>query len=199
MQEMAPPVDYSLPQRTLALILRGNRLLLGEKVSENSKVTVGHGLLNGPGGKLTRADVGETAVWHGKYAETPETCVCRETLDECGLVLSPESLQKQAVISFYWPAPKESWNQLVHVYMCSTFSGEPHDTDEMVGWGWHDVERLPWERMFQADKHWLPHILIDHRTIDAFFHYAPDLTSVRKYDIWDAVSGKRLEEYERLG
>jgi 8-oxo-dGTP diphosphatase len=198
MRTCVPSVDRSLPQRTLALVLREGRLLLGEKVVPNSATTVGSGMLNGPGGKLIEAYGGIAAVWHDKYAETPEQCVCRETHDECGIVVEPSALRPHGTLSFYWPEHKMSWNQLVHVYVCGTFSGEPQGTDEMAGWDWFAIDDLPWQRMFQADQYWLPHVLVNHKTIQAVFEYDHDLRQVRRFDIWDAMTGKRLEEYVRL-
>ncbi len=188
--------DHPLPHRTLVLIVRDDHVLLGEKVPQDSATSVGHGLLLGPGGKMRVAQPGEKRAYV-RYAETPEECACREVKEESGLVVEPASLDRVALLSFYWPGSLETRNQLVHVYQTTRFSGEPCDTAEMAGWGWHRNDALPCDRMFEADRHWLPYVLEKKRAIEGVFEYeSPKL--LRRYVLRDAASQALLEEFLRL-
>ncbi len=121
---------------TLGIILNDdNDILLGEK----KKGEIGTGVLSGPGGKL---DPGETL----------EECLIRETREELEIELDPASLELMAIIDFY------SGNEIdfrVHVYRAKILSGELHETTDMIP-AWHPIVNLPFGRMYEADRHWLP-------------------------------------------
>lgn len=132
---------------TLAIITRGNKVLLGLK---KGKPKVGEGTLNGPGGHL---EPGETIV----------ECLVRETWEEVGIVLNPLKVEKAAVITFYAGGIPDFE---VHIYSTSDFIGEPHETESMIP-DWYDVNNLPFERMLESDKVWFPLIVQDNKTFRA--------------------------------
>jgi 8-oxo-dGTP diphosphatase len=118
---------------TLALIVQDGKVLLGEK----KKGEIGTGTLNGPGGKL---DPGETLL----------ECVVRETEEEMEIKLSPDRMQKRAIVTFH--AAGEPDFQ-VHVYKTDSFEGDLHETADMIP-SWHSIDTLPFERMLDSDKMW---------------------------------------------
>lgn len=124
---------------TLAIIVRGNKVLLGLKQGGSE---IGDGTLNGPGGKL---EPGETIL----------ECLVRETEEEVGITLDPSKAEKVSVITFHaGDVPKFE----VHIYRTSDFSGEPHETESMIP-AWYDIDSLPVNRMLESDKAWFPQVI----------------------------------------
>lgn len=123
---------------TLGLIIDGDKLLLGEK----KKGEIGTGILSGPGGKM---DPGET----------PEECLIRETREELHVELDPASLEEVALIDFYADGEVDF---RVHVYCAKILSGELRETDDMIP-SWYPLGDLPFEKMFESDRHWMPKAL----------------------------------------
>ena len=126
-------------QATLCIPLNGTQILLGMK-----KRGFGVGKYNGFGGKL-------------KLGETVEEATLREFQEESGLCSKSEHLKKMAEIDFYFPY-KPEWNQTVHVYTISTFSGKPQETEEMA-FQWFKRNEIPYHQMWDDDKYWLPLVL----------------------------------------
>ena len=118
---------------TLGIIVKDGKLLLGEK----KKGEIGVGVLSGPGGKC----------------ETDETlieCLVRETREELDIELDPTSLELVALIDFY---NGDTVDFRVYVYRTEKFSGEVCETTDMIP-GWYPVNALPFDRMYEADRHW---------------------------------------------
>lgn len=120
---------------TLLFVVKEGRILLIEK-----KRGLGAGKVNGPGGKI---DPGES----------PLECVIRETEEE--LCVTPVNPWKCGELHF---AMTMSPHILCHVYRADELNGEPEETDEAVPL-WTDVEEVPYARMWEDDRHWLPYLL----------------------------------------
>ena len=124
---------------TLAIITRGNQVLLGLKRGGSE---IGDGTLNGPGGKK-------------EPNETILECLVRETQEEVGITLDPKLVEKLAIITFY-AAGEPDFE--VHVYLANSFSGEPHETPSMVP-AWYDIDTFPMNRMLESDRAWFPSVI----------------------------------------
>lgn len=152
---------------TLCFVLRqkdGDRqVLLGVK-----KRGFGVGKLNGFGGKRLAG-------------ELPRVAMSRELLEECGLVVSPDSFEQRGLLVFRFPyAPQD--DHRVRVYVAATFAGTPVETDEMIP-EWLPVADLPLDRMWHDDSLWLPAILAGHTVVGRFF-FAENNQSVARYGLW---------------
>lgn len=123
---------------TLGIVLHDNMVLLGQK----KKGEIGTGVLSGPGGKIDEG-------------ETPEECLIRETREELEIELDPKSLQLVALVDFY---AASALDFRVYVYEARIASGEIHETADMIP-EWYPRTSLPYERMYDADRHWLPKAL----------------------------------------
>lgn len=125
---------------TLCFLVKPGKVLLAMK-----KRGFGQGKWNGVGGK-----VGEN--------ETIEQATVRETKEEIGV--TPTSMEKVAVIDFYFPDIKEdkTWAQQVHVFFARQWQGEPTETEEMAP-QWFKNTELPFESMWKDDEFWLPRVL----------------------------------------
>ena len=121
---------------TLAIVTRGNQVLLGLKQGGSE---IGDGTLNGPGGKQ-------------EPDETILECLIRETEEEVGIVLDPEKVEKLAIITFHAANVPDFQ---VHVYRASSFSGKPRETPSMIP-AWYDIDAFPIGRMLDSDREWFP-------------------------------------------
>ena len=147
-------------QRTLCFLVSNEKILLGLK-----KKGMGTMNYNGFGGQF-------------KAGETAEEATVRELYEEAGVIAKKEGLSKMATIDFYFPARPE-WNQTVHIYFAESWEGMPHETDEMKP-EWFDRNDLPWHRMWDSDKYWLPAILSGKR-INAAFVWKDDNKTVANH------------------
>ena len=125
---------------TLTVIENKGRILLGMK-----KRGFGEGRWNGFGGK---PNDGESLL----------DCVCRETVEEAGIVIPKSELQLVGVLDFYFTNKPPDWNQQVHVYRASSYVGTPIETDEMRPKEFV-VDAIPYAEMWPDDVHWLPLVL----------------------------------------
>ncbi len=132
-------MERPITQATLCIPLKGDEVLLGMK-----KRGFGVGKYNSFGGKV-------------KPGETIEEAALRELGEESGLCSKLEDLTKVAEIDFYFPHTPE-FDQTVHIYTISTFSGEPKETEEMA-YQWFNKNEILYHQMWDDDKYWLPMVL----------------------------------------
>lgn len=102
----------------------------------------GQGRWNGAGGKV---DNGESI----------EDATKRETKEELGVEVG--DIIKIAELDFAF-AHKPEWNQTVHVYFCTEWTGEPLESEEMAP-KWFDIAQIPYNDMWPDDIFWLPRVL----------------------------------------
>ena len=131
-------------QTTLCILIRENQdekeLLLAMK-----KRGFGKGKWNGVGGKedSEKGDINISGT------------AMRETEEEIGVKI--KKMEKVAVLSFYFPYKKE-WDQDVHVFLVRDWQGEPAESEEMFP-KWFKINDIPYNEMWDDDKHWLPKVL----------------------------------------
>jgi 8-oxo-dGTP pyrophosphatase MutT (NUDIX family) len=114
------------------------------------KRSFGVGRWNGVGGKLNPG-------------ESIEDAVIRETFEEIGVKVSSANnyadLNKMAELEFLFADPqKTNWNQLVHVYFCEKWEGEPTESEEMKP-EWFKIADIPFKDMWPDDPFWLPKVI----------------------------------------
>jgi len=120
---------------TLLFVVRGAEILLIEK-----KRGHGAGKVNGPGGKI---DPGES----------PLECAVRETEEELHI-----SVRDARKVGELWFQMSDYPSILCHVFIGSDFTGTPTETDEAVPL-WMPLDAIPYDRMWEDDRHWLPLVL----------------------------------------
>ena len=129
---------------TLMFIVQDGRVLLIEKLRG-----IGMGKMSAPGGKI---DPGET----------PEQCVVRECQEE--LHITPLEPVKMGELCF---AMSDMLDIHCHVFMATAFEGVPTQTDEAIP-VWTDLDKIPYDRMWEDDQHWLPQMLAGQKFIGKF-------------------------------
>lgn len=137
-----------MKQLTLLFLIRDKEVLLAMK-----KRGFGGGRCNGVGGKL---DVGETV----------EQALVRECQEE--IEVTPKSYEKVAEILFH-EQHEGSLNDLqVHVFTCTSWEGEPTETEEMAP-KWFKLSDIPYAEMWADDPFWLPQV-IEGKKLKCEFH-----------------------------
>jgi 8-oxo-dGTP diphosphatase len=112
---------------------------------------------------------------HVEERESASQAAAREVKEESGIAVAAESLREAAHITFLFPT-RPAWDMTVEVFIGDTWSGEPAETEEIRP-EWFPVAALPFDRMWDDGKDWLPRVLAGER-LRATFSYAPDCETV---------------------
>ena len=129
---------------TLMFIKQGDQVLLIEK-----QRGIGAGKINGPGGKI---DPGET----------PEECVIREVQEELHITVKDPIKMGELFFDM-----SDIPNIHCHVFIGTEFEGEPTSTDEAIPM-WSKISEIPFNKMWEDDKYWLPDMLNGKQFIGRF-------------------------------
>ena len=151
---------------TLVLPVRGGQVLLGMK-----KRGFGVGKVNGFGGKLNDGEIIIEAA-------------ARELYEEIGIEATIDELRKVGELDFRFPYAKDKdWDQMVHVFLVENWRGEPRESEEM-SCDWYDFDKIPVDKMWDADKSWLPMVLRGQK-IKGKFEFREDNSTIRSQKIGD--------------
>jgi ADP-ribose pyrophosphatase YjhB (NUDIX family) len=140
-------MNAQLRKVTLSFIIKGNEILLAMK-----KRGFGAGLWNGYGGKL-------------KDGESIYDAAKREVKEE--IDIDVKSMKKVGVLDFYFEGDKPDWNQQVHVFLIQEYNGEPKESEEMLP-KWFKINEIPYDKMWEDDKFWLPKVIEGHSVYGRF-------------------------------
>jgi 8-oxo-dGTP diphosphatase len=149
---------------TLCFILKGREVLLLLK----SEGRFGGGKWNGLGGKLT-------------VGETPLGCVRREVMEESGLDVPAPEFHGTLYFRF-GDDPLRDW--LVHVYSTTEFRGEPKPSEEGE-LRWFPLRDIPYEGMWEDDRHWLP-LVLKGATVNGRFQFDDGGTRLLSCEVEEA-------------
>jgi len=134
---------------TLVFAIRDGEILLIEK-----RRGLGAGKVNGPGGRL-------------EPGETPLAAARREFEEE--VRAHPLGLVEQGTLRFQFV---DGYALHVHVFRASGVEGEPAETAEALPF-WCPLGAIPYDSMWEDDRHWLPRLLAGER-FDGRFLFAGD-------------------------
>jgi len=151
---------------TLCHIIKNNRLLLQKK----SKGLFGEGKWNGVGGKL-------------EMSESLEACVTREVFEETGLKVL--DLRFHGVLNFYF-GDRNELDWVVYVFSTKVFEGKPKAGGE-GDLQWFAFEAIPYNEMWQDDKHWLPLLLAD-KSFRGNFYFNEEGKELLGFDLKTIIS-----------
>ncbi len=126
----------------------------------------GQGKVVGFGGKL-------------EEDETVAEGAARELHEETGLSVAPDQLDEVAVLTFHFPA-RPDWGHHIHVFLVRAWSGDPVGSAEITA-EWHDLDAIPYDKMWDDARIWLPRVLARER-LQATFIYADDNETVQEYE-----------------
>ncbi len=123
--------------QTLVYFLKDAEVLLIKK-----KRGLGKGYFNGVGGKVHED-------------ESVEEAAMRECMEE--IYVKPKKLEWKALLEFINKSEKNEMIY-VHVFLCREWKGEPRETEEAIPI-WIKIAEIPFDKMWEDDKFWLPHVL----------------------------------------
>ena len=103
----------------------------------------------------------------------------RELREEAGLLADSERLEAVARLIFLFPTRPDG-NHHMHVFLVRDWRGEPLESDEIEP-QWHAIDALPFDRMWNDGRYWLPQVLAGQR-LAATFIYGEDLETVVAVD-----------------
>ena len=136
-------------ETTLLYLRKNNQLLLGLK-----KRGFGEGKFNGIGGKVEKG-------------ETFEEAMIRETYEE--IKVTPTVFEKFGEIEFLEFYKGKKVTLRFHLYIATAWKGIPTETEEIRP-EWFDIEKLPYDKMFEDDQYWLP-LVLKNKKLKAFFEF----------------------------
>jgi ADP-ribose pyrophosphatase YjhB (NUDIX family) len=141
-----------MPRKTtLCLLIRGDEILLGMK-----KRRFGVGKWNGFGGKIDE-EKGDKNILDA---------LSREVKEEADVeIKNPEQV---GLMRFKFPY-KPEWDQDVHLYLVKEWTGEPKESEEMLP-KWFKFSEIPYDKMWDDDKFWLP-LVLENKKIEADFSF----------------------------
>ena len=120
---------------TLVFVIEDGKILLIDK-----KTGLGKGKINGPGGKVEKG-------------EAPEACAIRECQEELSITVSDLQYCGQHRFQFV-----DGYSIHVWVYRTEKFDGTPTESVEAKPL-WVSLDEIPYERMWEDDRIWLPMLL----------------------------------------
>ena len=125
-------------QTSLLFIVVDDKILLARK-----KRGFGKGKINGVGGKM-------------QPGETMDQTMLRETMEEIGVV--PTKYEKMANVIFDEVVKDARSLVDMSIYIARGYEGEVTESEEMSPM-WVDIDKIPYDEMFEDDHYWLPDIL----------------------------------------
>ncbi len=158
----------NLTLAVVGFLFDGEDVILGlrKKVSFG----LGENLISGIGGKV--GDI------KGLENESLEDALIREFKEEVKVV--PKEFKEIGKIKFIFPK-KPKWNQLVHAYLITQCEGEPQETEVIKPLSFK-VDKLPFSRMWDDNKFWVPSLL-EGRAFNAEFTYSDNNKQVDSLSI----------------
>jgi 8-oxo-dGTP diphosphatase len=152
---MIPPDWQSWQPTVLATLMFIVDETAGKVLLIRKKRGLGAGKINGPGGKT---DPGETS----------EQCAVRETQEELGVTaLDPV---KHGELWFQFT---DGLALHVDVFRATRWQGQAIETPEALPL-WTPLDQLPFDEMWEDDRHWLAEVLIEKRHFIGKFLFDQD-------------------------
>ncbi len=88
--------------------------------------------------------------------------------------------EKIWILNFYFDE-KTEWNQAVHLFEILEFSWEIIESEEIRPF-WFDLDKIPYEKMWEDDIYWLPRILAWEKNIEYNFWFDTDNGKILKWE-----------------
>lgn len=148
---------------TLLFLIDGPQVLLIHK-----KTGHGAGKINAPGGKV-------------EAGESPQACAVREVREEVGIMVETPRLHAELAFA---DSLGSQW--FGHVFVARAYRGEPVETAEARPI-WYPLNAIPYGRMWEDDRVWLPRVVAGERIRGRFLFRAGRLLAHALEPLGEAV------------
>ena len=148
-------------QTTLGLMIKNNKIFLWEKKRGFAKWVL------------------NWVWWKSEGIETIEECMIREAKEEIWIDINKKDLIYLWVLHF-WFDKDPSWDQDVHIYMIKKYSWDIIETEEIKPY-WFDLDKIPYNKMWEDDIFWLPRVLNWEKDIEYNFWFDKDNWKMSKH------------------
>jgi len=109
--------------------------------------------------------------WKPEWDETIEQTAIRETFEETGLDIS-KNIKGVWILHFEF-IDKPEWNQTVCLFLSQNIKEAPVETEEMKPY-FFDLDKIPYDKMWEDDILWIPRILAWEEDIEYKFEFNKD-------------------------
>ncbi|MDO8472093.1 MAG: NUDIX domain-containing protein [bacterium] len=92
---------------------------------------------------------------HLEPNEEPVGAAIREIAEEQGVVVRGVDLEPKGLVVFLFPG-HEQLDLLCYVFTTKRWQGEPQATTALGEPEWHVLDQLPFDRLPDSDRYWLP-------------------------------------------
>ena len=149
-------------QTTLWVIIKDNKIFLWEKMRGFAKWVL------------------NWVWWKQEWNESMWECMIREAKEEININITKQ--EKIWIMNFYFEN-KSDWNLTVHLYNILDYNWEMKESEEIKPF-WFDLENIPYKKMWEFDKHWLPRILNWEKYIE--------------YNVWYDADNWKMLDYKKI-
>ncbi len=108
--------------------------------------------------------------WKTEPNESIEECIIRETKEEIWVTITEK--EKVGILHFQFEEWKNK-NITVHLFKISDYSWKIIETEEIRPF-WFPVDKIPYDKMWVDDIHWLPRILNWETNLEYIFYFDSD-------------------------
>lgn len=116
--------------------------------------------------------------WKQEAAESIEECMIREAKEEINIDIIEQ--EKIWVMTFVFEDKPER-NLVMHIYNILNYTWDIKESEEVKPF-WFDLSNIPYEKMWEFDKHWLPRFLDWEKDIEYNVWYDTDNWKVLRYN-----------------
>ncbi|MFC1584375.1 8-oxo-dGTP diphosphatase [Fibrobacterota bacterium] len=142
----------------LCFVEDGDRVMLIHK-----KTGLGAGKINAPGGRI-------------KPGESAEAAAIRETIEETGI--TPSETKKAGELSFIFT---NGYALHGEVFFASSYSGSLITTPEADPF-WCDKDKIPYDKMWEDDRYWLP-LALEGKYFRGFFIFDDEVMLSHRIEV----------------
>ena len=112
------------------------------------------------------------AWWKVEVWETFIQAARRELEEETAIKLKEEDLKRKWIFHFYF-MNKPEWDMNVTLFITENYIWSYEETEEMKP-EWFNIEEIPYDKMWDDDKIWLPRIIDWAEEIEYNFSFDSD-------------------------
>jgi len=109
--------------------------------------------------------------WKQDKWESIEECMIREAKEEIWIDINKNDLEYLWILHFYFD--KKEMDQDVHLFNIIKYSWNIIESEEIKPY-WFDLDSIPYDKMWEDDKVWLPRVLKWEKNIEYNFYFDKD-------------------------